>query len=44
MSKECWIQGIYYVKNDGRMATSEWVDNERYYVDENGVWILNYEK
>ena len=33
-----WI-GAYYVKEDGTMARSEWVDNGRYYVDENGVWV-----
>lgn len=32
-----WI-GNYYLKEDGVMAKSEWVDNDRYYVDENGAW------
>ena len=31
-----WI-GSYYLKSDGTMAVSEWVDNGRYYVDANGV-------
>ena len=30
-----WV-GNYYLKADGVMARSEWVDNDRYYVDENG--------
>ena len=33
-----WI-GNYYVKDDGVMATSEWVDEGRYYVDEMGIWV-----
>ena len=33
-----WV-GDYYLKSDGVMATSEWVDGGRYYVDENGVWV-----
>ena len=32
-----WI-GSYYVKADGRMAVSEWVENGKYYVDANGVY------
>ena len=38
-----WI-GNYYLKADGTMAVSEWVDNDRYYVDENGVWVANKAK
>ena len=33
-----WI-GAYYVKEDGTMARSEWVDENKYYVDENGVVV-----
>ena len=33
-----WV-GNYYLKADGVMARSEWVDNDRYYVDENGKWV-----
>ena len=32
-----WISGIYYMKGNGEMATSEWVDG--YYVDGNGAWV-----
>ncbi len=41
MQTSRWIQGIYYVKADGTMAISEWVDNGKYYVDEKGVWVSN---
>ena len=33
-----WV-GNYYLKADGVMARSEWVDNGKYYVDENGKWV-----
>ncbi|MBQ3666103.1 MAG: fibronectin type III domain-containing protein [Lachnospiraceae bacterium] len=29
----------YYLKEDGSMAVDEWVENEKYYVDENGHWV-----
>ena len=38
-ARNCWISGIHYVKADGTMATDEWVDGGKYYVDENGVWV-----
>ena len=38
--KNAWV-GNYYLKADGAMATNEWVDNDRYYVDANGVWVPN---
>ena len=37
METSKWI-GNYYVKADGTMAKSEWVDGNKYYVDANGVW------
>lgn len=37
METNKWI-GNYYVKADGSMAKSEWVDKNQYYVDANGVW------
>ena len=37
MKKSAW-EGNYYLKADGKMAKSEWVDGGRYYVDENGLW------
>ena len=33
-----WV-GNYYLKADGSMAVSEWVDDGKYYVDANGVWV-----
>lgn len=41
--KNCWI-GNYYMKEDGSMAVNEWVDGDRYYVGNNGVWVPNKEK
>ena len=41
--RNMWI-GNYWLGADGRMATSSWVDNGRYYVDGNGLWVPNYSK
>lgn len=38
MDHDMWIQGVYYLKSSGAMAVSEWVDYNRYYVDERGIW------
>ena len=38
MVTNAWI-GNYYLKADGKMAVSEWVQDGAYYVDENGVCI-----
>ena len=27
------------MKSDGKMAVSEWVQDGRFYVDENGLWV-----
>ena len=37
MMTSSWI-GNYYVKADGTMARSECVDENRYYVNEYGIW------
>ncbi|MBQ3664474.1 MAG: MBL fold metallo-hydrolase, partial [Lachnospiraceae bacterium] len=29
----------YYLKADGTMACDEWVENDKYYLDENGKWV-----
>ena len=29
----------YYLKSNGSMAVSEWVDNGQYYIDANGHWV-----
>ena len=36
--RNAWI-GNYWLGADGKMATSSWVDNDRYYVDANGAWV-----
>lgn len=38
MDHDMWIQGVCYLKSSGAMAVSEWVDYNRYYVDERGIW------
>ena len=35
MVSNAWV-GNYYLKADGKMAVSEWVQDGKYYVDENG--------
>ena len=39
--RNAWA-GNYWLGADGRMATSAWVDNGRYYVDGNGLWVPSY--
>ncbi|MBQ3543807.1 MAG: Ig-like domain-containing protein [Lachnospiraceae bacterium] len=41
MQTSRWISGKYYVKADGSMAVSEWVDNGKYYVGSDGAWVKN---
>ena len=36
--------GNYWLGTDGRMATSSWVDNGRYYVGSTGLWEKNAKK
>ena len=38
MASDIWV-GNYYLKANGKMAVSEWVQDGRYYVDENGLWV-----
>ena len=38
MEKSKWIGGNYYVKADGTMAISEFVDKGNYYVGKDGKW------
>ncbi|MBQ3544111.1 MAG: hypothetical protein IJA34_03830 [Lachnospiraceae bacterium] len=38
MQASKWI-GKYYVKSNGVMAVSEFVDGGKYYVDANGAWV-----
>ncbi len=44
METSKWISGTYYVKADGTMAISEWVDGGKYYVGSDGKWIKGYKK
>ena len=43
ITKNAWV-GSYWLGADGKMATSAWVDNGRYYVGPNGVWDKNAKK
>ena len=43
ITKNAWI-GSYWLGSDGKMATSSWVDNGRYYVGANGLWDKNAKK
>ena len=39
--RNAWV-GNYWLGSDGRMVTNSWVDNNRYYVGNDGAWIKNY--
>ena len=43
MVRNAW-QGNYWLGSDGRMATSSWVENDRYYVGSDGVWVKGAQK
>ena len=43
MVRNAW-QGNYWLGLDGRMAISSWVDNNRYYVGSDGVWVKGAQK
>ena len=38
LARNKWV-GNYWLGADGKMVTSAWVDNGRYYVDANGAWV-----
>ena len=44
LARNKWISSTYWVGADGKMVTSAWVDNGRYYVGANGVWDKNAKK
>ena len=44
LARNKWISGTYWVEVDGKMATSSWVDNGRYYVGTNGAWVKDAKK
>ena len=44
LARNKWIGSTYWVGADGKMATSAWVDNGRYYVGTNGAWVKDAKK
>ena len=44
LARNKWINSTYWVGADGKMATSSWVDNGRYYVGANGAWEKDAKK
>ena len=38
VTKNAWV-GSYWCGSDGKYVKSSWVDNNRYYVNENGVYV-----
>ena len=44
LARNKWISSTYWVGADGKMATSSWVDNGRYYVGANGAWEKDAKK
>ena len=42
-TKNAWV-GSYWLGSDGKMVTSSWVDNGRYYVGANGLWDKSAKK
>ena len=43
MERNAWV-GDYWVGADGRMATSSWVDNNKYYVGADGYWVKDAQR
>ena len=43
LARNKWA-GNYWLGTDGKMVTSAWVDNGRYYVGANGLWDKNAKK
>ncbi|MGX7112115.1 N-acetylmuramoyl-L-alanine amidase [Gemella cuniculi] len=41
--KNAWV-GNYWLGADGKMATNSWVDNNKYYVGNDGSWVKNAKK
>ena len=44
LARNKWISSTYWVGADGKMATSAWVDDGRYYVGANGAWVKDAKK
>ncbi len=43
MKFSAW-EGDYWLRENGTMATDQWVDHGRYYVDETGKWVPDAKK
>ena len=43
MVANAWVGGTYWMGSSGAMATSEWVDSGRYYVDPAGEWVEGHQ-
>ena len=43
MVRNAWV-GDYWVGADGKMAINSWVDNNKYYVGNNGAWVKDAKK
>ena len=43
ITRNAWV-GSYWLGSDGKMVTSSWVDNGRYYVGANGLWDKSAKK
>ena len=43
MKTSAW-EDNYYLKENGVMASQEWVENHKYFVDKDGKWIKDYGK
>ena len=43
LARNAWI-GNYWLGTDGKMVTNSWVDNGRYYVGSNGLWVQGAKK
>ena len=43
LERNRWI-GDYWVGSDGKMVTNSWVDNNKYYVGADGLWVKNAQK
>ena len=43
LARNKWA-GNYWLGADGKMATNAWVDNGRYYVGSNGLWVQGAKK
>ena len=43
LERNAWV-GDYWVGADGRMVTNSWVDNNKYYVGADGLWVKDAQR